>query len=101
MAFQGFDTTALNEQLDLFIQQNPWALPVFIIIAIWKISWYGVALYYAAKRNQKAWFVALLACTFLLNDIGLLAIAYVFVSKRLENQSSSIKAKKTSSKKRK
>jgi Kef-type K+ transport system membrane component KefB len=95
MALQNLNITALNEQLDLLINQNPYLLPIIFLIAIWKISWYGVALYYAAKRQQKIWFVVLMACAFLLNDLGLLAIVYVFVSKRLENQINILKNKKT------
>jgi hypothetical protein len=101
MALQNLNITALNQQLDLLINQNPYLLPIIFIIAIWKISWYGVALYYAAKRQQKIWFVVLMACAFFLNDLGLLAIVYVFVSKRLENQLNILKNKKTLKKKSK
>lgn len=100
MGLQNLNLTGLNQQLDLVIQQNPWILPVLFVIAIWKITWYGIALFYAAQRKQKIWFAALLACAFFLNDLGIVAIVYVFVSKRLALQLSN-KNKKIAKKKAK
>jgi hypothetical protein len=105
MVFENLNITSLNEQIELLIQQNPWIIPVLLLVAIWKMTWYGMALFYAAKRNQKIWFVLLLVCAFFLNDLGLLAIVYVFVSKRLESlvkgPSKFISTKKITPKKRK
>ena len=45
----------------------------------WILPWKGVALWRAAKLNQKKWFIALL----LLNTLAVLEILYIFVfSKR-------------------
>jgi hypothetical protein len=72
----------VSQQMDLFIKQNPWALPVLIAIQIWKLAWYAVAIYQAAfVRKQKAWFIVLLVCAFFLNDLGLLAIFYLIVNR--------------------
>lgn len=61
-----------------FIQQNLW---IFIILAIWEITWKGIALWKAARRRQLKWFVALL----LINTLGVLSILYiVYFSKKAD-----------------
>lgn len=47
----------------------------FIIVVAWSMAWKGWALWTAAKRNEKKWFIALL----LINTAGLLEIVYLFV----------------------
>lgn len=55
-----------------FIQQiPPWAL---FMISIWSIFWKGLALWYAAKGNQRNWFVIIL----ILNLFGIFEIIYLF-----------------------
>lgn len=58
------------------------ALPL-ILILIWTVTLKGVALWYAARANQKWWFIALL----ILNTLGLLEIAYL-IWFRPENKNS-------------
>jgi uncharacterized membrane protein YiaA len=41
----------------------------------WSLIWKGVALWKAAKNNQKGWFVAI----FLLNTFGILEMIYIFI----------------------
>ncbi len=53
--------------------QKYW-LPI-TLTAIWSIIWKGIALWKAAKKDDKAWFVALL----IINTVGLLEIFYIFV----------------------
>ena len=52
----------------LFIQ-NPW----LIVLLLWILVWKGLALWHAARRNQKKWYIALL----LLNTLGILEMFYV------------------------
>jgi hypothetical protein len=47
---------------------------IILILAIWTIPWKGYALWTAAKRNQKVWFIVIL----ILNTVGILEIFYVF-----------------------
>jgi hypothetical protein len=47
---------------------------ILLLVAIWTIPWKGYALWLAAKRNQKIWFIVIL----ILNTIGILEIFYVF-----------------------
>ena len=47
----------------------------FVIVMLWSLVWKGLALWRAAKRGEKWWFVALL----LLNTMGILEIIYIFV----------------------
>ncbi len=55
-----------------FIFENQWVL--FLIVA-WVIPWKGVALWKAAQRAQKWWFVALL----IINSLAILPILYIFI----------------------
>jgi len=48
-----------------------WLLPV----AIWSVIWKGLALWKAAQRGSKIWFVALLV----VNTVGVLEILYLYV----------------------
>lgn len=53
---------------------NPTASIVVAIVLLWSIAIKGVALYHAARRDEKFWFVGLL----FINSIGILEIAYLF-----------------------
>jgi hypothetical protein len=46
---------------------------LILILAIWTIPWKGYALWLAAKRNQKGWFIVLL----IVNTLGILEIFYI------------------------
>jgi len=49
------------------------------LIILWTIPWKGVALWTAAQKNDKWWFIVIL----LLNTLAILDILYIFVfSKR-------------------
>lgn len=54
-----------------FLEQNSWLI---ILLALWILPWKGVALWRAAKNEQKKWFVALLV----LNTLAILEIIYIF-----------------------
>jgi methionyl-tRNA synthetase len=45
------------------------------IAAIWTLPWKGYALWQAAKKNDKVWFIILL----LLNTLAILEILYIFI----------------------
>ena len=52
-----------------------------VLVLLWTIPWKGYALWLAAKRSQKWWFIAIL----LLNTLAILEIIYVFfVAKKKE-----------------
>jgi methionyl-tRNA synthetase len=58
--------------MEIFIPQNSiWFL--FIII-LWVLPWKGLALWIAANKKHKVWFVILL----ILNTIGIAEIIYIF-----------------------
>lgn len=52
--------------------QNPW---IIAILALWTLPWKGWALWIAARKSSKAWFIALLV----LNTLAILEILYIFV----------------------
>lgn len=53
---------------------------VLIAILLWSLVWKGFALWRAARRGEKGWFVALLV----INTLGILEILYLFVFSRKE-----------------
>jgi len=61
--------------LNEWFSNNAWW---FVILAIWSIIWKGFALWKAAHKEDKPWFIALL----ILNTAGLLEIFYLFVFSR-------------------
>jgi methionyl-tRNA synthetase len=68
-----------------FIVQNPW---VIYLMAAWTLPWKGIALWKAAKNNQKIWFVII----FLLNSLAILDIIYiVFVGKEKKEEKKEVK----------
>lgn len=58
----------------------PGLIAVIIMALIWKLIWYGLALYKAIEKKQKAWFVVLFIASFVLNDLGILAIIYLLLN---------------------
>jgi hypothetical protein len=48
--------------------------PLLFVLFLWSLLWKGLALWYAAKQNQKNWFVVILV----LNTVGILEIVYLF-----------------------
>mgnify|MGYP000984768441 CR=1 FL=1 len=61
------------------INANPYlSLPV----VLWALVWKGIALWKAARHNQKWWFIALLV----INTLGLLEILYIFIFSKLDQK---------------
>ena len=52
-------------------QQQFW---IFLLISLWVIPWKGYALWKAARRKDKWWFIALL----LINSLAILEAVYIF-----------------------
>ena len=65
------------QYLNTIVQNNPFLLAIFLL---WSITWKGLALWKAAKRNSKFWFIIIL----ILNTVGLLEIAYIFFLHKLD-----------------
>lgn len=63
------NTNTLNEAFNAYLATNPWIIPLLIWIIVWK----GLALWHAAKRGEKIWFIAL----FIVNTLGILEIIYL------------------------
>ncbi len=54
---------------------------IFFVISIWVLVWKGIALWKAAGKKDKPWFIALL----IFNTLGILEMLYIFVfSKRVK-----------------
>ncbi len=66
-------------------------LTLIVLALVWKLIWYGMALYRAVERKQFNWFVVLFVATFILGDLGILAIIYLLIYR---DKKTSPKAKK-------
>ncbi len=61
------------------------ALAVFLVLMVWSLIWKGLALWAAAERKEKWWFIALL----IINTVGVLEIFYLtFVAKKFSKGTS-------------
>lgn len=61
------------------MQEWSWGLPGIIIpLVIWSVVWTGLAIWYAARRKEKGWFIFFL----LVHTAGIIELLYlVFVVK--------------------
>ena len=66
------------------------AFGVFLVLAVWSLFWKGMALWKAAQKGSKVWFVVLL----IVNTLGILEILYLYVFSR--EAKSDVPAPKTS-----
>ncbi len=65
--------------MEKFISDNLWIIWIAII---WTIPWKGIALWKAARKSDKVWFIILLV----FNTLAILEIIYIFIfSKRKES----------------
>jgi hypothetical protein len=55
---------------------------VILLFAFWALIWKGIALWKAAQRNAKAWYIILL----ILNTLGILEIIYIFLIAKDDNK---------------
>ena len=71
-----------TEALIELIRANWW---IVFVLAVWELIWKGWALWLAARRGEKGWFVALLV----LNTFAILPIIYIFAVAKRRNTLSS------------
>ena len=55
--------------------QNPLVVVLLVALALWTLVWKGLALWRAAEKKSKPWFIVML----ILNTAGILEIIYLFV----------------------
>ena len=72
-----------NELSKLF--PSRFSVAMFIVLAVWSLIWKGIALWKAAHKESRSWYIALLV----LNTAGILDILYIyFFSERAEKPES-------------
>ena len=54
---------------------------IFVLAAAWSLPWKGVALWRAARNQDKRWFVVLL----LVNTLAVLDILYIYIWGKKKN----------------
>lgn len=72
-----FDITSLVDLSTI----PAWLIVLILVITIWKLIWYGFALYKSLEKKQKTWFIVLFVAALILNDAGILAIIYLAIQK--------------------
>lgn len=61
-----------------YFNENPYLLPLLIILAVWELVWKGIAMWKAAKNDNKVIYVLLL----ILNTAGIFPIAYILINRK-------------------
>jgi hypothetical protein len=75
----------------------PWMSIGIFPIMLWSVTWKGLALWHAAKRNEKWWFIGLLV----VNTVGILEMCYLlFVVRLFSSVGPTFQSKKSPKKKR-
>ncbi len=71
-----------------YLNQHPGIIGLFVALVIWTLIWKGLALWKAAQKRDKVWFVALL----LINTAGILEMFYIFAfsNRQQEHQDTQI-----------
>lgn len=57
--------------------------PLFLLILVWSLVWKGLALWRAAKRGDKIWYIVMMV----VNLLGLVEIIYLLVTNKKEEKS--------------
>lgn len=66
-------------------------LPLLVLaLLLWTLVWKGWALWLAARRDEKIWFILLL----LINTAGILEIVYIFLVAKREDKLTAVHAHK-------
>lgn len=55
-----------------------WVSITIYVLLVWTLLWRGLALWRAAKYDQRNWFVVILVLTLFFNTVGILEIVYLF-----------------------
>lgn len=61
------------KELNDFILSNPYIIQIVLVLALWDAVWKLIALWKAARNNQKFWFILV----GVMNTIGILPIIYI------------------------
>ena len=76
-------------------------LVMVLLILVWKLFWYALAIFRTIERKQIRWFVVLFIGLFLMPfDLGLVAIIYLLLYKNIDNKNFEKKEVKTNAKKK-
>ena len=67
------------DNISMTSQEN---LLLLALLLMWVLPWKGVALWQAAKKDDRWWFVALLV----LNTLAILDILYIFIFSKRKNK---------------
>lgn len=63
---------------------NQYWLPI-ILVVLCELAWKGIALWIAARRGDKVWYVVMLV----VNSVGIVPIVYILLNKNKATKASS------------
>ncbi|MDP3026247.1 MAG: DUF5652 family protein [Nanoarchaeota archaeon] len=72
------DTSALES---IYGANFSWEILILaIVVLVFKLFWYGLALYKTVERKQKGWFIALFILALApISELGIIAIIYLLI----------------------
>lgn len=57
------------------LQLPIWSVPIVLILGVWTLFWKAMALWRAARKGHRVWFVIFM----IVNTAGILELIYLFV----------------------
>lgn len=75
-----YNETVKRSRMNLDISNNWFAW--LIVLAVWDITWRGLALWRASQLKNRNWFIALLV----INSVGILPIFYLYNTKDVDHR---------------
>lgn len=68
--------------MDSYLEVLTESIWLIAVIALWDLLWKGIALWKAARKEQKYWYILLL----LINSAGIVPIIYLLINKYKEGK---------------
>ncbi len=69
----------MNLLASLFLVKLTLGVVLFTLLLVWSLVWKGIALWIAARKSDKWWYIVIL----IVNTLGILEILYIYIfSKR-------------------
>jgi hypothetical protein len=65
-------------EIQQFMDNAPWALPLIAVLGLWSLVWSIVGLWTAARNGHKIWFGVFL----FIHTLGILEIIYLSTNRR-------------------
>ena len=75
------ETLETTQAVTQVIEVGRFMIALWILVILWTLLWKGMALWKAARNNQRAWFVVML----IIHTLGILEILYIILFQKDKN----------------